>query len=273
MDTKNKIIILRKFGIRFLEGKKGSGSVGAIRTCTTNQRYFKSILFNHKIIAFLHNKTYAEYAKNNGLEALLNSIHSNIFLDNLNYMAYLSNLPYIEQKSVQAHIKQLEREKKQKEQAFSDSVKRRVGTNTEPSKPKKKKSAKERRDLLMYNSTLETLKRKDCYLFSHNQKTNTWEFVLLDVLNNQNLSKIVENIAVIYYVLTDLNVSEFNVNIGIMVWEDNAKDKILNDLNKNLNNILSNTYKITNVNWLKSVNAGVTFMSKNYLGNVQKINH
>lgn len=273
MDTKNKIIILRKFGIRFLEGKKGSGSVGAIRTCTTNQRYYRSILLNHNTIKILQDKTCLKFAKEHSLYKLLNGIHSNIAMDNLNlYKNYISKLD-VNKSALQAHVSLLEVQNKQKEQAFIKSAKRRVGANTEPSKPKKKKSTKEQRQDLMLNSTLETLKRKDCYLTSHNQKNNTWNFIILDTLNNQNAKKIIENIATIYYISNDLNQIEFKVNITISVWDSVAKEKILSDLNKDMYRVLRDTYRITNQNWLKSVNVSSVEMNKNYLGNIIKLQY
>ena len=273
MDTKNKIIMLKKYGIRFLESKKGSGSVGAIRTSTTNQRYYRSIFLNHYIIRLLENSNYAKYAKEHGLQGLLKAIHSNISAGSLNYyQGYLNSLE-LNQSALQSHISILEGQKKQKEQAFIKSSKNRVGANTEHIKPKKKKSAKERREDLLFNSTLETLKKKDCYLSSHNKKTNTWEFIFIDVLNNQNIKKIIENIALIFFTLNDLNNTEFKVNIRILSWDSIGKEKIINDLNKDMYRVLRDTYKITDTNWLESITVINVNMNENYLGNIIKLQY
>lgn len=283
MDTKNKIIILKKYGIRYLAGKSknGSGSVSSIRTCTTNQRYFRSILLNHKIIYILSNESNRNSAIKNGLVNFLNMIGANITRDNLSfYKYYLSVLDRIDKSSLQRHIDILEKEKKQKEDAYTKSSLNRTyrtGAVTHGLKNRRialKKSAFEKRQEMFYYSTLETLKRKDCYLLflsNNNSSNNLWHFIFLDTLDQQNVKKIIENIALIYNIVRDLSTIEFRIRIEVLTWNEESSKYIKDNIDRNLTEILSRNYRI----WSDCIEVFVrdVNMTENYLGNIRKISY
>ena len=171
IGTKNKIIILKKFGIAFIE-KKRIEQVSTPRTCTTNQRYFRSIILNHIILNFLQDKTYANvlaYAKKKGIYSTLKAIHSNIGYDDLNYYKYMLNSDsfgtHLNREYIQNLIDQSEEKKIQQLSALKKSHMKRAGIKENEyiqpaSKPEKEK-----------NLTLEILKKKDIYILFADSKT------------------------------------------------------------------------------------------------------
>lgn len=270
-DTKNKIILLRKFGIRFLQGKKGSGSVGAISTCSTSKRYYKSIFINHYVL--LNLKAASEFlytAKVKTILVAMQDFKMNLIMDNIDFYKILKSYGF-DEFLVDNHIEKIEIERKIRKEILINAKNK---TKTNAKNNTTNLTSKEKRAYLMLNATLDTLKRKDCYFRLFKGKdTIIANIYYFDYCNTQNVVKIVENIALIVSFMEQAKVRH-NINFTIFCWDlvaiENIKIKLNNKdyIQQQLNEFYGIRVPLTDILTVKYINLD---MYKNYLTNVKKI--
>lgn len=150
-----------------------------------------------------------------------------------------------------------------------------VATNIEDEDDKAviKSKSQSRRDNLMKNGTLETLKRKDCYIRLHTIKNRPiLTLMCLDWGNNQNKLNIIEKLSVLAKignfvfsgVSYDLRLtlivtnSHAEENLKTFLEDTNAVEKMMKEHYGMITNLNTHNYKVNIVN---------ADIDKNYLGN------
>ena len=259
LDTNNQFILLKKFGIRFIKGKVDSQSVGAIRTVTTNRRYYKSILLNHYILKKLEDKNVLEYSKKNGIMKLLKALNSNIGISNMDiYNKFKSSnqnfyvlLKEIEDKKINDIEKATNAKKAKKNGEIVEKIKHQKPTKSET------------RAKLRTNANLDLLEKNNVFLF--NLYSRKAIFTLLDTDENLTENKINDILIGIYYFITGF-IGNIEIVVNIVVWEKNYINRIKKE------NILSKFKKDTGVNNdLMDIYFISADMKKNYMGNKLKV--
>ena len=271
-DTKNKIILLRKYAIRFLQDKKGSKSVGAISTCTTSKRYYKSIFINHFILELCKNEYFSNTAKKHGVIKALEYYRFNFALDNL-YLYKILREYKADELTVNTHIEKIQQDRLNRQEILANAKK---GIRTNTNNININLTETEKRQNLMLNSTLETLKRKDCYIRIFRTDLIKINICYLDYCNTQNNVKIIENISIIMAIMRDLfPANTYVINFQVCAWDEVALRNILKKLTINdiqdkirLYSINISTIELKRVLNIQYLNID---MYKNYLANVKKI--
>lgn len=259
LDTNNQIILLKKFGIRFIKGKNDSQSVGAIRTCTTNRRYYKSILLNHYILKKLEDKNVLEFAKKNGIVKLFKCLNSNIGVPNM----YIYNNFKESNRNYYTLLKEDEDKKiKSIEKATNTKKAKKDGKIIEKVKVKKATKS-ETREKLRTNATLDLLQKNNTFLFNLSAKRAI--FAVVDADYNLTENKLLDILIGIYYLTSGL-LGDIQIIINIVVWENDdikriKKEKVLDEFKK--------VTQATNKNVL--INFKSADMKKNYMGNKLKV--
>lgn len=259
LDTNNQIILLRKFGIRFIKGKNDSQSVGAIRTVTTNRRYYKSILTNDYILNDVLDKNILEYAKKNGILTLLKAMNSNLGRTNTEiYTIFKDTKPRTYQ-----DLKETEDKKLQSIEKATNAKKAKKNGELIEKVKSKKLSKNETRTKLRWKADLNLLQKNNVNLINLSRQLVIWTVV--DADKNLTESKLTD-ILIGVYTFTDNLIKGVSLQLDVLLWEENDIKRI------NKENILK-TFKQTTQTTGKNVylNLRSADMKKNYMGNKLKV--
>lgn len=259
LDTNNQFILLKKFGIRFIKGMGDSQSIGAIRTVTTNRRYYKSILLNHYILNKLKEVKVLEYAKKNGMVKLFKGMNCNIGNANIDiYNKFKSkneNFYVILKESEDKKTKSIEKATNAKKAKKNGGIVEKIKSE--------KLTKNETRAKLRNNANLDLLQKNNVFLF--NLTTNKAIWGLIDVDQNLTETKILDILIGIYNFSWGL-LGNIKITLNVLVWEKDVMNRIKEE------NIINSFKKVTQTTNLDiSLNLRSADMKKNYMGNKVKV--
>lgn len=288
MGTSNKIILFKKYAIRFLAGKKSSGAVASVPSINSNIKYIENIFKIHIII-----NTYLKQIKEKSLSNLLDYMdnwNSNLLVDKNGALKYyvhnlsrFTNKKIINKKILVNDINELNLEKEQRN--LNLSLKNKDFIEKTNKKPKKTKTKQE----ILNNSTVATLIRKNIYFYSLYRTKDgvlTINCFYLDLYNSQSPSKIIFNCAIVYKFFKRILMEgvNFKLNFSIYTFDSIAQTNISNYLRKELINPntgqktgekeLHRMFKAYNISELDFKNISVSIknidMENNYLDGIKK---
>lgn len=249
MDTSRNIVMLKKFGIAYLKGfaeNYHSSKIGAIKTCSTNERYLKSILLNEHILNNIKsNEVIKEKIRKQGIINFFNKNYSNFFLKTDEYCNLLEqkfskyiNLEYLKE-TKEKYIK--ERDSKKKATEISRQVRLDKGNEIELTKSVGNEQCltfgrrnQKQRNELMQNGNIETLKKKGSYLrIIPNDDVLTVQLYYFDYKNQQDRLKMIEHLALTISICDNLFKANINVKYEFRgyVCNEIARKKALEELN------------------------------------------
>lgn len=268
MDTSNNIVMLKKFGIAYIKGlaeNYHSKKVGAIKTCTSNERYLRSIMLNEYILNNARNKEpIKSKMRKLGLENFFRNNNFNIFTKTDEYCSLLEQKfsKYIEldylKDTKEKYLKEIESKKKATEisrQARLDKangiVKEKSETDEEKGSDFGKRNQKQR-NKLMQKGTIETLKKKGSYLriIPIDKETIKVCVLYFDYKNQQDRLKMIEHLALTMSICNCLFKEKIKIKYEFMgyVCNDIAFKKACEDLKDipKINNTLNTMYGLVN---------------------------
>ncbi|WP_061313224.1 hypothetical protein [Clostridium botulinum] len=228
-DTKKKIILLKKYAIRYLMGVSSSDKVASLPAVTTNKRYDLRILKNEFII-----KEIIREMQSRGIKLDLNNLiryidlnRCNILMKNNEGIKYYNQLIYdnkleINESEVLYDCNNLKMQ--------NDIVQANLNGVAIKDDERKLKTKVD----ILYNSNIETLMRKNIYIKSiiQNEKGTRMNLYYLNVSNKANPYVIALNYAISYNIMERLFGGNVYLEFNIIVKDEVVKLDILNELNK-----------------------------------------
>ena len=255
--SNNKIIIFKKFAIRFLGGFNSSQSVAAVPKVNSNSRYylsyFKVQFILNTIIPSMEKKK--KELNLDGLLEYIDGLNSNIFYGKNNVLEYYNNLnkkfyKYINQDEFNRSLELLN-----KEYINLTNNLGRKKINCFEDKPIKK-TRKTKWDYLA-EATIGTLIRKDIYIAQIIKKEDyiNINVYFFDVLNGQNIRNLILNYSICYTLFKRLFNCNINLKFNYIAKNEIAKINVKNKLTKgNLVHML----RSNNLNELDWINMKLT---------------
>lgn len=268
MDTSNNIVMLKKFGIAYLKGlaeNYNSQKVGAIKTCTSNERYLRSIMINEYILNNARNKEpIKSKMRKLGLENFFRNNNFNIFMKTDEYCSLLEQKfsEYIEldylKDTKEKYLKEIESKKKATEISRQSRLNKANGIVKEKSETDVKKGSdfgkrnQKQRNKLMREGTIETLKKKGSYLriTPIDKKAVKVSLFYFDYKNQQDRLKMIEHLALTISICNCLFRKDVKIKYEFTgyVCNDIAFKKACEDLKdiSKTNNTLNTMYGLIN---------------------------
>ncbi|MDM0927123.1 hypothetical protein QTI85_13795 [Clostridium perfringens] len=256
-DSNNKIIIFKKYSIRFLGGFNSSQQVAAVPKVNSNNRYYLSYFK----VQFILNTIILSMEKKNmklSLDSLLeyiDSLNSNILDRKNNVIEYYNNLnkKFNDDINKDEFNRSLEILNKEYINLTNNLGRKKI--NYFEDKPIKK-TRKTRWDYLA-EATIGTLIRKDIYIAQIIKKEDYINInaYFFDVLNGQNIRNLILNYSICYTLFKRL----FNCNIKLK-FNYVARDEIakINVKNKLTKDKLVHMLRNNNLNELDWINMKLT---------------
>ena len=239
--SKNKLIVLRKFGIRFLLNKDSSNEVSSLPK-NIDKRAILSVFKTDRLLKIIDG--YNIYYWDNFLDLIYNTNNNFIYKRNEGtvYHSLLISkyeLDYYKQESYMRAISNRDKMLKNLESGRCSK--------------KNEKSSKEMKDKLygaiisqnsrkldrrIENSTIDTMINSNIYIQTiiNMSDTKIVEIIILDINNNQSANKIIEDIAMSCCVIKDIfKTSNIEFRFKVIAWDEVAKENMKSILNKKQN--------------------------------------
>lgn len=268
LDTNNKLIILRKFAIRFIEGKDSSRDVSAVPKNTKERAKISVVKINYIIKIIKNNRI-------NTLQELLYKLEAtdnNILYKKNNGIKYLESLG----KNNKYYIKNNEIYKKSKEQSNLRSINLRNGMHKRIGKGSEGKIYSNRiydiyneenylkNSSLSLNSTfgkkievatIDTLINANVFIGGIKEVDGHIKIVvnIFDINNTQNVNRIIEKMALSIYVMRNVFGLNTKFKFNLHLCNESAVNNVKNSLLKIENNDIYviekiNSLRIDNIN-------------------------
>ena len=257
-DSNNKIIIFKKYAIRFLGGFNSSQQVAAVPKVNSNNRYYLSYFK----VQFILNTIILSMEKKNmklSLDSLLeyiDGLNSNIFYGKNNVLEYYNNL----NKKFKKHIN--EDEFNRSLQLLNKeyiNLKNNLGRKKINISEDKfiKRNRKTKWDYLA-EATIGTLIRKDIYIAQiiKNDDVLHVNAYFFDVLNSQNSKNIILNYSICYTLFKRLFNCNINLKFNYVARDKIAKINVVNKLTKDKIKLLLRANNLNELDW-KNMNLGI----------------
>lgn len=210
--SNNKIIIFKKFAIRFLGGFNSSQQVAAVPKVNSNSRYYLSY-FKVQFLLEVVIPNMEKKSKELSLDSLMEHIdclNSNILYSKNNVLEYYHNLYKFKNDINEDELKRsLELLNKEHNKLINNLGRKKTNEFEDKSI---KRNRKTKWDYLA-EATIGTLLRKDIYIAQIFKKNNDMKISIyyFDVLNGQNASNIALNFSICYTLFKRL----FNCNVKL----------------------------------------------------------
>lgn len=234
--SKNNLIVLRKFGIRFLLNKDYSNQVSSLPK-NIDKRAIYSVFKSDRIIKMIDG--YDLYSWDNFLDkmfdlnsSLLYSKSKGVFYHEMLIQKYNLNVSQQELylRCCENHNRMLENlEKGRKGESNNINKCDKLDINYDELWMKK------RNNINLENLTMDTLINSNIHIQSIIDLMNTKivEVLIMDVNNTQNTNKMINNIIATCIVLCNIfNDDSIEFRFRLLVWDDVAKDNIKSKLGK-----------------------------------------
>ncbi|MDZ7542274.1 hypothetical protein GNF83_13695 [Clostridium perfringens] len=256
-DSNNKIIIFKKYAIRFLGGFNSSQQVAAVPKVNSNNRYYLSyfkVQFILNIIILSMEKKNMKLSLDSLIE-YIDGLNSNIFYGKNNVLEYYNNLNKKFNNDINKDEFNRSLELLNKEYINLTNNLGRKKTNCFEDKPIKK-TRKTKWDYLA-EATIGTLIRKDIYIAQiiKNDDVLHVNAYFFDVLNSQNIRNLILNYSICYTLFKRLFNCNINLKFNYVAKNEIAKINVKNKLTKgNLVHML----RANNLNELDWINMKLT---------------
>lgn len=256
-DSNNKIIIFKKYAIRFLGGFNSSQRVAAVPKVNSNNRYYLSYFK----VQFILNTIIPSMEKKNkelnldGLIEYIDSLNSNILYRKNNVLEYYNNLNKKFDKYINKYEFNRSLELLNKEYINLTNNLGRKKINI-PEDKFIKRNRKTKWDYLA-EATIGTLIRKDIYIAQIIKKEDyiNINVYFFDVLNGQNIRNLILNYSICYTLFKRLFNCNINLKFNYVAKNEIAKINVKNKLTKgNLVHML----RSNNLNELDWINMKLT---------------
>lgn len=255
-DSNNKIIIFKKYAIRFLGGFNSSQQVAAVPKVNSNNRYYLSYFK----VQFILNIILSMEKKNmklslDSLIEYIDGLNSNIFYGKNNVLEYYNNLNKKFNNDINKDEFNRSLELLNKEYINLTNNLGRKKTKCFEDKPIKK-TRKTKWDYLA-EATIGTLIRKDIYIAQiiKNDDVLHVNAYFFDVLNSQNIRNLILNYSICYTLFKRLFNCNINLKFNYVAKNEIAKINVKNKLTKgNLVHML----RANNLNELDWINMKLT---------------
>lgn len=257
-DSNNKIIIFKKYAIRFLGGFNSSQQVAAVPKVNSNNRYYLSYFK----VQFILNTIILSMEKKNmklSLDSLLeyiDGLNSNIFYGKNNVLEYYNNL----NKKFKKHIN--EDEFNRSLQLLNKeyiNLKNNLGRKKINISEDKfiKRNRKTKWDYLA-EATIGTLIRKDIYIAQIIKKEDYINInaYFFDVLNSQNSKNIILNYSICYTLFKRLFNCNIKLKFNYVARDKIAKINVVNKLTKDKTKLLLRANNLNELEW-QNMNLGI----------------
>lgn len=228
-NTKNKVILFKKYAIRYLKGVNSSSKVASLPVVTTNKRYDLRILKNNFIIKEIIKEMQARGIKLN-LNNLIRYIdlnRCNILLKNNESIKYYNHLINdnklkINKNEVLYDCNNLKMQ--------NDIVQANLNSIAIKNAERKLKTKVD----ILYNSNIGTLMKKNIYIKNivQDEKGTRITLYYLNVANKSNPYVIALNYAIAYNIMERLFGENIYLEFNIIVQNELIKLDIINELNK-----------------------------------------
>lgn len=228
-NTKKKVILLKKYAIRYLKGVNSSSKVASLSAVTTNKRYDLRILKNNFIIKEIIKEMQSREIKIN-LNNLISYIEynrCNILIKNIDGIKYYNQL--LSDNKLRVNKSEIEYDcNNLKEQ--NDIVQANLNGVAIKNADR---NIKTKTDIL-YNSNISTLIRKNIYIKNiiQNEKRTRINLYYLNISNKANPYVTALNYAIAYNIMERLFGENVYLEFNIIVKDEMIKLDILNELNK-----------------------------------------
>lgn len=268
-SSKNKIIIFKKFAIRFLRGFNSSQSVAAVPKVNTNRKYY----LNYFKVQYILEIIIPKMKKNNlelNLKSLIdymNELNCNILYSKNNILEYY-NKNIFKYKNFLNEIEFKNDVYKLNKQ--HDKLIKNLGNRdgTESKYINQNKVIKKRKTKWDYlvDSNISTLLRKDVYISKIEEKDNKINISVfyIDVLNTQNSKNIILNLAICYTIFKRLFNGNIVLNFRIIPMNKIAQKNIYDDLVGNKLTNLLKSFHLNELDW-QIINLKLGTLKKNTL--------
>lgn len=257
-SSNNKIIIFKKFAIRFLGGFNSSQQVAAVPKVNSNNRYylsyFKVQFILNTIIPSMEKKK--KELNLDGLLEYIDGLNSNILYRKNNVLEYYSNLNKKFNNDINNDEFNRSLETLSKEYINLTNNLGRKKINISEDKPIKK-TRKTKWDYLA-EATIGTLIRKDIYIAQIIKKEDYINInaYFFDVLNGQNIRNIILNYSICYTLFKRLFNCNINLKLNYVARDKIAKINVVNKLTKDKIKLLLRANNLNELDW-KNMNLGI----------------
>ena len=228
-NTKNKVILLKKYAIRYLKGVNSSSKVASLPVVTTNKRYDLRILKNNFIInEIIKEMQLREIKLNlNNLIIYINLNRCNILLKNNESIKYYNQL--INDNKLKINKNEIVYDCNNLKMQ-NDIIKANLNGIAIKNIDRKIKTKSD----ILYNSNIATLMRKNIYIKNivQNEKMTRVNLYYLNVSNKANPYVIALNYTIAYNIMERLFGENIYLEFNIIVQNELIKLNILNELNK-----------------------------------------
>ncbi|MDM0804695.1 hypothetical protein [Clostridium perfringens] len=256
--SNNKIIIFKKYAIRFLGGFNSSQQVAAVPKVNSNNRYYLSYFK----VQFILNTIILSMEKKNiklSLDSLIeyiDGLNSNIFYGKNNVLEYYNNLnkkfyKYINQDEFNRSLQLLNKE--------YINLKNNLGRKKINISEDKfiKRNRKTKWDYLA-EATIGTLIRKDIYIAQIIKKEDYINInaYFFDVLNSQNSKNIILNYSICYTLFKRLFNCNIKLKFNYVARDEIAKINVVNKLTKDKIKLLLRANNLNELEW-QNMNLGI----------------
>ncbi|WP_195391082.1 hypothetical protein [Clostridium perfringens] len=257
-SSNNKIIIFKKFAIRFLGGFNSSQQVAAVPKVNSNSRYYLSYFK----VQFILNTIIPSMEKKNmklSLDSLLeyiDSLNSNILDRKNNVIEYYNNLNKKFNNDINKDEFNRSLELLNKEYINLKNNLGRKKINYFEDKPIKK--TRKTRWNYLAEATIGTLIRKDIYIAQiiKNDDVLHVNAYFFDVLNSQNSKNIILNYSICYTLFKRLFNCNIKLKFNYVARDEIAKINVVNKLTKDKIKLLLRANNLNELDW-KNMNLGI----------------
>ncbi len=257
-SSNNKIIIFKKFAMRFLGGFNSSQSVAAVPKVNSNSRYYLSYFK----VQFILNTIIPSMEKKNmklSLDSLLeyiDSLNSNILDRKNNVIEYYNNLNKKFNNDINKDEFNRSLELLNKEYINLKNNLGRKKINYFEDKPIKK--TRKTRWNYLAEATIGTLIRKDIYIAQiiKNDDVLHVNAYFFDVLNSQNSKNIILNYSICYTLFKRLFNCNIKLKFNYVARDEIAKINVVNKLTKDKLKLLLRANNLNELDW-KNMNLGI----------------
>ena len=253
--TRLHTLKLRKYGIRFVEGKNSSQSVGAVRKANSNERIILSIFKNKYILKRVIprlNKTTDKSIR--GIQSIIKRDMSNILSNRNQGLSYLKSIDqkvihnYFSESSFQSEIDQLEKVNFRRSQGLSKGSKATVGKGVRETKLRTLKSTEKALETAiervnsihatssmtkqekLNNFNIDTMINNHCFVIQVKEIAGQFVATILifDINNSQDLYKIGMKIAMIYNYFFNLTKTgtPFLLKVGVVCFDSEGQRNV-----------------------------------------------
>lgn len=246
--TQLQMLVMRKYGIRFLEGKPDSYSVASVKKALGNERIMVSIFKNqyilNKVIPRLQKESKA--IKPETIMELLERDHSSVLYNKNQGLSFLLKMrneatlqKYLDETSLEQDIEKMQGIKQRVEEGLKKGSKTsngkgrgRLHLSEESSIDRVENTSERNRELSkeekIYNYTLETMLAFNAYIAQIRVDKGHIKITALifDIHNRSNVYKIATHIACMYHMFTRYFKDKIDLKVGIVSIDDFASSHL-----------------------------------------------